>query len=422
MKLDVEDVSSVKKKINVVMPSEKVGSKIDLAYKRLGKSVKINGFRPGKAPRRMLEKEYGDRVLDEVLDGILKESYPEIIQKSEIAPVAYPEFGGEKITVGEDFAFTLLVDVKPKIDPKGYDGVSIKEKKVKVSDKDVIAELEKLQKSFATLVDVEGRAIEKGDLVTFDFEGFVDGEPLANAKADDSKLEIGSGQFIPGFEDGMIGMSKDEKGEVKANFPDDYHEKGIAGKEAVFKVFIKDIKTPKLPELDDEFAKSVGDYKTIEDLKKRTKEDLENAAKENSKKEMQQEIVDILLKENSFEVPDSMVEGQARHKAEETKKQMAGYGMPEDAIAKQLETMSADIFKNAKKQVETALILESIAAKEKLEVKDEDIDKYFDDMADKSGRPVSEIKGYFEDKKEYLKETLMDNKVIDLLMSKAKIS
>lgn len=422
MKFDVEDVSSVKKKINIVMPSDKVSSKVDLAYKRLGKTVKINGFRPGKAPRRMLEKEYGDRVLDEVLDGILKESYPEIIQKSEIAPVAYPEFGGEQITLGEDFAFSLLVDVKPEIDPKGYDGVSIKEKKVKVSDKDVVAELEKMQKNFATLVDVEGRAIEKGDLVTFDFEGFVDGEPLANAKADDSKLEIGSGQFIPGFEDGMIGMSKDEKGEVKAKFPDDYHEKAIAGKEAIFNVFIKDIKAPKLPELDDEFAKSVGDYKTIEDLKKRTKEDLENAAKENSKKEMQQDIVDALLKENSFEVPDSMVEGQARHKAEETKKQMAQYGMPEDVIAKQLETMRDDIFKNAKKQVQTALILESIAAKEKLEVKDEDVDKYFADMADKSGRPVSEVKGYFEDKKEYLKETLMDNKVIDLLMSKANIS
>ena len=422
MKFDVEDVSSVKKKISIVMPSEKVAGRIDQAYRQLGRTVKVNGFRPGKAPRRMLEKEYGDRVLDEVLDGILKESYPEVIQKSEISPVAYPQFGGEQIKAGEDFAFTLLVDVKPEIDPKGYDGVSIKEKKIDVSDEDVLSELEKVQRSFATLVDVEGRSIEKGDIVTFDFEGFVDGEPLANAKAEDSKLEIGSGQFIPGFEEGMIGMSKGEKGEVKANFPDDYHAKEIAGKEAVFNVFIKEIKAPKLPELDDEFAGSVGDYKTIADLKKRTKEDLENAARENSKRDMQQEIVDILLKENSFDVPDSMVEAQARHKAEETKKQMAGYGMPEDVIAKQLETMSDDIFKNARKQVQTALILEAIAAKEKLDVKDEDIDKYFADMADKSGRPLSEIKEYFKDKREYLKETLMDNKVIDLLMSKAKIS
>lgn len=422
MKFDVESISSVKKKINVVFPGEKVGEKIDKAYNKLRKTVKINGFRPGKAPRNILEKQYKDRVLGEVLDDILKESYPEIIAKEGLQPVAYPDFGGEEIREGEDFAFSLSVDVRPDIEPKGYEGITLKKEEAPLSDNDVAGELERLQRSFATFSDVEGRGIEKGDVVTFDFEGFINNEPIENGKAENSNLEIGSKQFIPGFEEGMAGMKKGESGDVKATFPEDYHVKELAGKEALFKVSIKEIRKADLPELDDEFAKDVGDYDSLDALKERIKKDLTASREEETKRKMHKDLIDAIIKENPIEVPDSMVKRQAQYKADETRKQMTSYGMPKEEIERNISSMADAILKDAERQVKSGLLLEAIAEKEGITVEKEDIEKYYEDMAEKSGRPLEEIRKYFGDKRDYVVTTVLDNKIFDYLLDKAKIN
>ncbi|MDH3974351.1 MAG: trigger factor [Deltaproteobacteria bacterium] len=422
MKFDVESISTVKKKINIVFPGEKVGEKIDKAYNRLRKTVKIDGFRPGKAPRSLLEKRYKDRVLGEVLDDILKESYPEIIAKEGLEPVAYPDFGGEEIQEGEDFAFSLSVDVRPDIEPRDYEGIALNKEDTAISDEDVAGELEKLQKNFAAFSDVEGRGIEKGDVVTFDFEGFIDGEPIENGKAENSNLEIGSGQFIPGFEEGMVGMGKGESGDVKAAFPDDYHAKELAGKEALFKVTIKEVKKAELPDLDDEFAKDVGDYDSLDALKERISTDLKAAREEESKRKLHKDLVDAIIKENAIEVPESMVKRQAQYKADETRKQMTSYGMPKEEIERNISSMADAIMGDAERQVKSGLLLEAIAEKEGIAVEEEDIDKYFAAMAEKSGRPLDEIRKYFGDKRDYVTTTVLDNKILDYLLEKAKIS
>ena len=422
MKFDIESISSVKKKINIVFPGDKVGEKIDKAYNRLRKTVKVNGFRPGKAPRNILEKQYKDRVLGEVLDDILKESYPEVIAKEGLEPVAYPDFGGEEIKEGEDFAFSLSVDVRPEIEPKGYEGIVLKKEDDSVSDEDVAVELEQLQRKFATFSDVEDRGIEKGDVVTFDFEGFIGDEPIENGKAENSNLEIGSGQFIPGFEEGMVGMQKGESGEVKATFPEDYHVKEMAGKEALFKVAIKEVKKADLPELDDEFARDVGDYDSLEALKERIASDMRASKEETSKRKMQEALVDAIIKENAIEAPQSMVQRQAQYKADETRKQMTSYGMPKEEVERNLSSMSESILNDAERQVKSGLLLEAIAEKEGVTVEEEDIEKYFADMSEKSGRPIDEIKKYFGDKRDYLVSNILDEKILDYLLDKAKIN
>lgn len=422
MKFDVENISTVKKKINIVFPGEKVGEKIDKAYNRLRKTVKVNGFRPGKAPRNILEKHYKDRVLGEVLDDILKESYPEIIEKEGLEPVAYPDFGGEEIKEGEDFAFSLSVDVRPEVEPKNYEGITLKKEDASVSDEDVAGELEKLQRNFATFSDVEGRGIEKGDVVTFDFEGFIGDEPIENGKAENSSLEIGSGQFIPGFEDGMMGMNKGDSGEVKATFPEDYHAKELAGKEALFKVLIKEVKKTDLPELDDEFAKDVGDYDSLDALKERITKDLKATKEEESRRKLHKDLVDAIIEANDIEVPQSMVQRQAQYKADETRRQMTSYGLPKEEIERNISSMADAILKEAEKQVKSGLLLEAIAEKEGISVEEADVEKYLSDMAEKSGRPLDEIKKYFADKKDYVTTTVLDNKILDCLLDKAKIS
>ena len=421
MKFDVENVSAVKKKISIVMPDAKVREKFNKAYNMVRRSAKINGFRPGKAPRSVLEKHYGGQVMDDVLNDILKEAYPKVIEKEGLEPVSYPEYGGEELKEGEDFAFSLSVDVRPQIEPKGYEGIELKQEKVEVKPEEINAELEKKRKELAVSISVEEGSVEKGDTVLFDFEGFVDDKPIENGKAEGSSLEIGSGQFIPGFEDGLIGMKLGDKGEVRPKFPDDYQAKEYAGKEALFKVFIKEIKRPELHALDDEFAKDAGDYKTLAEFKEKITKDLMKGKEDEAKRAMHQELRDIILKNNDFEVPLTMVESQLKHKNEEMKKQMSQYGMDEDTVEKHLAMSRDEMYKDAEEVVKSGLLLDAIAKKEKITVDQTDVENYYREMSEGSGRPVEEVKSYFEGKGDYIKSNIKDMKIISFLISKAKI-
>lgn len=422
MKFDVEHISSVKKKISIVVPSEKVGEKIDRAYGRLKMKAKIKGFRPGKAPRSVLEKYYRDQVIEEVLNEAIQESYSKVLEEEEINPVSYPHFGGEELREGEDFAFSLTVDVKPKPDIKDYSGVELKKEKVEVKDEEIAAELEKLRKSLAAYSPVDERGIEKGDYVTFDFEGFVGDEPLENGKAENYTLEIGSASFIPGFEDQMTGLRKGEEGEVKVRFPDDYHVERLSGKEAVFKVKVKEIKCQDLPPLDDEFAKDAGDYDSLDELKERISTDIREEREQKERNRLERELIDRILEKNPFDVPESMLERQVYYKNEEIRNRMLGFGMKPEEVEGNLIDMKDEIRTQAESEVKGGLLLESVAEKEGIKVEDEDVEAHYRELAERSGRTSGEIRSYYEDKKSYLMSSLMDKKVLDFLMDRAKIA
>ena len=422
MKFDVEELSSIKKKINVVLPKEMLKEKIDKAYKKLAKTAKIKGFRPGKAPRSVLEKSYGGQVVEEVMNEVIQEGYSKAVEENGLQPVSYPHFGGESYKEGEDYSFSLSLEVRPEIEPKDYKGVKITREKVEVAGDEVSAQLEQMRKSLGTRKPVEGRGIEKGDSVTFDFEGFVEGKAVDRGKAENATLEIGSGQFIPGFEDGMIGMNKGDSGDVKANFPKDYHSKELAGKEAVFKVEIKEINATELPALDDDLAKDLGDYKSLDELKERISTDLRAQKEEAATRKAQSDLVDAILEKNPFDVPDAMVQRRVDAKIEEVKKQMTQVNMPEKEIATQIAAMGDELRQEAEKGVRGGILLESVADKEGIKVAEEDIEAHFCEMAAKSGRDIEEMKKYYEGHMEYLVGTLMDKKILDFLMSQAKIS
>ncbi len=420
MKFDVEHISDVKKKIRIHVPKETIEEKIDRAYGRLRKTAKIKGFRPGKAPRNILEKYYRDQVMEEVSKSLVQEGYTKVLEEG-IVPVSYPHYGGEELREGEDFAFSLTVDVKPELDIKGYEGLEIKRRKVEVSDDEVRAELEKLRKSFAAYNPVEDRGIEMGDQVTIDFEGFVNGEPIEQGKAENATVDVGSNTFVPGFEEGLVGLKKGEEGEVKAKFPDDYHEKSLAGKEAVFKVRVKEIKRAELPELDDEFAKDVGDFSCIEELEARIASDIRDSKEQKERKRLENELMEKLLEINPFDVPESMLESQIHYRKGELRNRMTGFGMESEEIEKHLEEMNEEIRKQAELEVKGGLLLEAVAKKEGIEVTDGDLESFFGDMAAKTGRSVDELRSYYGDQIGHLRNSLMDKKVLDFLMDKAKI-
>lgn len=422
MKFEVEELSSVKKKINVVLPKDMLTEKINKAYKKLAKTATVKGFRPGKAPRSVLEKNYGGQVVEDVMNEVIQESYSKAVEENDLQPVSYPHFGGEPYKEGEDYSFSLSLEVRPEIEPKDYKGIKITREKVEVADDEVKAKLEEMRKSLGIRKPVEGRGVEKGDFVTFDFEGSVDGNAIDRGKAENATLEIGSGQFIPGFEDGMIGMNKGDKGDVKANFPDDYHSKEHAGKEAVFKVEIKEIDCTELPALDDDLAKDLGDYKSLEDLKDRISTDLHAQKEEASTRKAQNDLVDTLLEKNPFDVPDTMVQRRVDGRIEEIKGQMAQAKMSEGDVATQIAGMGEELRQEAEKGVRGGILLEAVAEKEGIKVGEEDIEAHFAEMAAKSGRSIDEMKKYYEAHMDYLVGTLMDKKILDFLLSQAKIS
>ena len=422
MKFDVEELSSVKKKINIVLPKEMLTEKINKAYKKLAKTANVKGFRPGKAPRSVLEKNYGGQVVEDVMNEVIQEGYSKAVEEKNLQPVSYPHFGGEPFKEGEDYSFSLSLEVRPEIEPKDYKGVKITREKVEISGDEVSAQLEQMRKSLGTRKPVEGRGVEKGDFVTFDFEGSVDGKAIERGKAEGATLEIGSGQFIPGFEDGMIGMNKGDSGDVKATFPEDYHSKDVAGKEAVFKVEIKEVSSTELPALDDDLAKDLGDHNTLDELKERISSDLCAQKEEVVTRKAQNDLVDAILEKNPFDVPDAMVQRRVDAKIDEVKKQMAQVNMPEKEVAAQIAAMGGELRSEAEKGVRGGILLESVAEKEGIMGGEQEIVAHFAEMAVKSGRDVAEMKKYYEEHMEYLVGTLMDKKILDFLMSQAKIS
>ena len=421
MKFDVENVSSVRKKINIVMPSDIIDGKLEKQYGKLKRTARVKGFRPGKAPRGVLEKTYRGQVVEEVLNEILQESYPTILEKEGLKPLSYPEFSGEEMVDGKDFSFSLSFDVRPEMDIVDYKGIELKKDKIEVSEEEINEELEKGRQQLTTYETITDRGVEKGDSVTIEFERFLDNEPVGDGKLETQEIEIGAGTFLPGFDEKMLGLKTGEKCDIATDFPDDYPHKDLAGKNTLLKVNLKEIKKADMPAIDDEFAKDLGDFKDLKELKEKIHSDLKAAREGEAKKKLQTELTDAILEKNAFEVPESMVQKQVEYKNEEIKKQMISYGLKPEELESNLKEIQPKIYADAKHQVKTGLLLDAIAGKEGLKVSKEDIEAHYTSMAESTGRDIKEIKDYFKDKEEYLASNLLDNKILDFLMSQAKI-
>ena len=424
MNVNVEEISSIKKKVSIEIPGDEVTKEVDSFYKDLGKKANIKGFRPGKVPRNILERYFKDYVKAEVVQKLIGESYPKALTEANLEPVAPPVIDPGEFSEGKSFQYSAVIDVKPDIKLEGYTGLKIEGKKEELKDEEVEQRLKSLQNLHANLKTVsEGRPIQAGDYVIVDYEASVGGKPLEGAKALDFTVEVGSGQFIPTFEEKLIGLNPGEEKEIEVSFPEDYGYQKWAGKTILFHVKIKEIKEKILPVLDDEFAKDLGDYSSLEELKTKLRGEIEKEKELALERQLKDQVVDQLLEANPFEVPESLVEEQAKALASDMKLRLAAQGMDLKNLGVTEEKLQGDYKAMAQKQVKTFLILEKIASQEGIAATDEEADERLKEMAERMHQKFDVVKRYYE-KNGLLPEVkagILRDKTLHFLLEKANV-
>ncbi len=420
MKVDIAHVNDVERRMTVAVPSDRVSGEIDKAYKELKKTVKLRGFRPGKAPISILQKHFKAQVEEDVISKIVQDTYPKALDEVKAAPVCQPKIENGVLEKGKDFSYTAVFEIKPDIDVKDYEGLELEQEKIEVNDEDLNRELENLRNSCATMNDIEGRAAQKGDHVIFDFDGTIGGEPYAGGKKSDFFLEIMDDAFLPGFTKELEGLKVGDSKEFSISLPEDYFDKDTAGKTIDFSVLMKNIKEKVLPALDDEFAKDVGSYTGLDDLKEKISERLKMQQQEQADGKIREKIFDQLIEKNEFELPKSMVEMQARNMIMDVQQMLNQQGLKLEDMGQSVGQLFEQYREPAERQVRSALLLNAIADKEKLEATAEEIDEKYQEVADQVGQDLATVKAKVSP--DMIRPQILEKKALDFIKSKAKIT
>ena len=427
MKVKVENVKDKANevKLEFTVEAEKFNEAIQTVYKKNAKYFNIPGFRKGKAPFKMVEKAYGIQIFyEDAFNEIAGEVYAKGLEDNKIEAVSKPEVEIKQIEAGKDLIFTAVVQTKPEVKLGEYKGIQLKKIEYNVSNEDVEHELAHVAEHNARLVAVENRPVEKGDTTIIDFEGFVDGKAFEGGKAENHELEIGSGKFIPGFEDQIVGMKIDEERDIKVTFPEDYPAKDLAGKEATFKIKLHEIKKKELPEINDEFAKDASEFDTLEDWKKSIREKLEKDNSSKAKFEMEDKAIEEVCNASTVDIPSGMVETQIDNMEKDISSRLSYQGMNLDQylqmIGKTKQEFRDEYKEQAEKQVKTDLVLEAIMKDAKIEVTEDEVEEKIKEMAKMYGQNEEEAKKN-PNLRKYVEETLKTEKTIHFIVDNAKI-
>ena len=396
---------------------------VEKAYRKNVGKINIQGFRRGKAPRMIIEKYYGKEIFyEDAINIVLPDAYDKAVEENGIHPVAQPEIDikGE-IVKGDDITFTAKVTVKPEFELGTYKGIQADKVTHRTLKKDVDAEIEKLRERNSRMVPVEDRTVQKDDIANIDFEGFSDGKAFDGGKGENFDLTIGSGQFIPGFEDQLIGANIGDEVTVNVKFPDEYHAEELKGKDAMFKVKINGIKVKELPALDDEFAKDVSEFDTLEELQKSTKEKLSAANKEKAQHETEENVINAVCDATEIDIPQEMIDTQIQNMIRDFDMQMRYQGMDLQQYMKYTGT-TADMLKeqfkdDAAKRVKTSLILEKICEVEGIDATDKDVEKEYQKTVESSGMNLEDVKKYIPEGD--IKDRIKAEKTIKFLVDNA---
>lgn len=370
----------------VEVEAEQFSKAIDAAFRTLNRRVTIPGFRKGKAPRVLFERHYGQGTLiQEAVEHLLPRAYSEAVAEGGISPIDQPEIELVQVEEGKPFIFKGKVEVLPEVTLGRTSGLNLTKPSVDVSDEKVDEQLNLLRDRLATLVADESGEVKQGSFAVIDFEGFIDDKPFEGGKAENHTLEIGSGSFIPGFEDQLVGAKAGETREIKVTFPADYHAEHLAGKEATFKVAIKEVKRKELPELNDEFAQEVSRFQTLNELRADIQRRLTEAAKENAEREFQNKVIEAVVAEAQVDVPDTLVDRKIHEMIHDFEDSLArqGYSLElwSQATGKTHEDLHKEFEETARKRVKTDLVLGAVARKEGIAVDDAEVEAEFDRMA-----------------------------------------
>ncbi len=427
MAVKSEQVEKNLVKLTFEVSSEQFEEGIKKAYAKNAKKYSVPGFRKGKVPRSIIEKYYTEAVFyDDAVNFVLPDAYEAALKEAEVESVAKPEIDVEEIKKGEPVVFTALVTTKPEVKLGKYKGITIEKIEHNVTDEDVDKDIEATQKKNARLITVEDRAIENGDIAVIDFEGFADGVAFPGGKGEDYELEIGSGTFIPGFEEQLIGKKNDEDAEVNVTFPEEYHAPELAGKDATFKVKIHEIKVRELPELNDDFASEVSEFDTLDEYKKDVRTRLEKAAEDKTKAETENAIIDKVCEASEIDIPDAMIEAQIDRMVNDFTQRLAYQGLNLDMYMQYTgatkESFREGFREQASKQVRVSLVLEEVAKQEGITANQEEIDDKLVDMGKQYNMEVEKLKELLQPADmENLEKEIALTKTIEMLVNKAKI-
>lgn len=384
--------------LKITAPAAEVNAGYKKAVKKIADQVNIPGFRKGKAPRAIIEMHYGkEAVKQEAFEIVANKAYSEALDQEKLIPVSDPKVEESTFEEGKDMELTIKVTLKPEPELGEYKGLDVEKKEVEVTDEQVDAQIKDMMSRDAKMVVAEeGAVIEKGDFAIIDFAGTVDGEPFSGGEGKGYPLEVGSNSFIPGFEDQLVGLSKGDSTDVEVTFPEDYFVKDLAGKEAIFKVNIQDVKRKELPELNDEYVASKTDFKTVEELRANYKERMQKAAEANAKAEYEHELIDLAVANAKFSVPEIMIEDKISQMVEEMKMSLESRKMSLDMYMQYTGLDMAKIRENqrpvAEENVKTDLVLDAIAKAEDIQVDMADVDAEIAAISAQHGASPEEVK------------------------------
>ena len=412
-------------KLVITSSDEEFEKGLEQAYNKNKSKINVQGFRKGKAPRKIIEKFYGKEVFfEDAANAIIPEAYAKAAEESGLEIVSQPEIGLVQLEDGKPFIFSATVAVKPEVELGQYKGVEVAKADVEVTEDDINAELDKVREQNSRTVNVEDRPVQDKDMTVIDFEGFVDGQPFQGGKGENYPLTIGSHSFIDTFEEQLIGKNIGEETEVNVTFPEDYHAEELKGKPATFKVTVKEIKEKQYDDLDDDFAQNVSDFDTLaeykEDLKKTIGERKANEAK--NKKEA--EAIDKIIENAKMDIPSAMVDTQVRQMAEDFSRRLQQQGLSVEQYFQftglTADKLFADMQPEAEKRIKSRLVLEAIVKAENIEVSDEEYESELNKMAESYGMEVDKIKEFMgEYEQKQIREDIAVQKAVDLVVAEA---
>jgi len=427
MQTSLEDISPVKKKLSVEIESSKVDKKLDKAYRELQKTMKIHGFRQGKVPRKILETRFGEQVTKDIILDLINETFPKAVDEVKVFPVGEPVFEKGTLIQGQNFNYSAIMEIRPEFEINNYLGIEVEKGKVVVTEEMVQARLDKIREANGKLIDLDNKdkPIQKGDYAVLDYEASSDGESIEGLNTKNFLLNVGSKEFHPKFDEALIGHKMGDEIEIEADFEDSYPNARLAGKNVHFKVKIVEIKKMVLPELDDDFAKTLGgNFENIEALKNKVREALTTEEEERIDREVKQKLLQKISEPIDFELPQSLVESELAYAIENIRQNlmMSGSDLQEQDIPE--EDLRKRLRPSSEKRVKEMLILGAIARQEGIDLTEEEIREGFNKIARMTGQDVETVRKYYElrNKTGAFREQLMEEKTLNYLVAHAKIS
>jgi trigger factor len=425
MKTNIEDISSVKKRLNVEIEAEDIDRKVNETYKKYGKIAKIKGFRPGKAPRKILENYYGNQVLEDVTKSLIEETLFEAMEEHKTYPLNMPVVENEILKIGENYKYSAQFEVRPQFEIKDYLGIEVEKETCVVNEKDVDRQMEQIREARGRLRPVEeARGVKEGDIVVIDYEGFEGDKAIEGIKAENYPVKIGDKKFFPGAEEALIGSKKGDKVNITIDFKEDYFHRGLSGKRVDLKIDVNDIKEIQLPEMDDEFVKSLGSgFESLDKLREKIREDLIAIEGKRIENRLRERLLGKISDGLDFELPDSLVESEIISTLENIKQNLIRSGSSLEKSGLDEEKLKGEIRPGAEKRVKGMLILADIAHKNKLTVEEAELTENFKQMSEETGVDPDTIRKYYESHNliDNIRQVILKEKTLKYLVENAKV-